>query len=76
MRRCSAEECHLDKEGSLQRLGQVLVTAEQSQLLRGGQLPSQHAGFLQLPQLLPETAQSRGSYSSSSLALPPRDILH
>ena len=50
--------CHLDKEGSLQCLSQVIVTAEQRELLRGGQLSSQHVGFLQLLQLLPEPTQS------------------
>lgn len=45
---------HLDKEGALQRLSQVIITAEQSELLRGGPLPSQHVGFLQHLQLLPE----------------------
>lgn len=46
---------HLDKEGPLQRLSQVIITAEQSKLLRDGPLPSQHVGFLQHLQLLPET---------------------
>lgn len=54
--------CHLDKEGSLQCLSQVIITAEQSKLLRGGQLPSQHVGFLELLQLLPEPTHSKGGY--------------
>lgn len=61
---------HLDKEGSLQRLGQVVVTAEQGELLRGAQLPSQHSGFLQLLQLLPGAEQARGSQNSSRHFLP------
>lgn len=46
--------CYLHKEGSIQRLRQVIITAEKGKLLRSRQLPSQHVGFLQLHQLFPE----------------------
>lgn len=49
--------CYLDKEGSLQCLSQVIVTAQQSELLHGGELSSEHVGFLQLLQLLPESTE-------------------
>lgn len=50
---------YLNKKGSLQCLSQVLVTAEQSKLLLDAQLASQHAAFLQLLQLLPESTHSK-----------------
>lgn len=46
--------CYLHKEGSIQCLRQVIITAEKGKLLRSRQLPSQHVGFLQLHQLFPE----------------------
>lgn len=52
---------HLNEEGSLQSPGQVVVPAEQSELLRRAQLPPQHAGFLQLLKLLPDAEKTTGS---------------
>lgn len=65
---------HLNKENSLQRLGQVVVAAQQRQLLLGAQLPPQHAGFLQLLQLLPGAEHIAGSHKSSRHFL--TQILH
>lgn len=47
---------HLDEEDPLQRLSEAVTTAEQGELLRGVQVPPQHAGFLQFLQLLPGPA--------------------
>ena len=49
--------CYLNKEGSLQGLSQVIVAAEQSELLGRTQLSSEHMSFLQLLQLLPESTE-------------------
>lgn len=49
--------CYLDEEGSVQSLSQVVVAAEQSELLCCTQLPPEHVDLLQLLQLLPGDTQ-------------------
>lgn len=48
---------YLDEKSSLQCRGQVFVAGEQGELLRGAEVPPQHAGLFQLLHLLPEPTE-------------------